>query len=59
MEPNLKKIKSKGERLNWTPVKDTVKVQLKELDIDGRRIASHILKENKRFTETKKSVLIP
>ena len=37
---SIKKLPSKGNRLNWTPLKDVKHVQLNKVSIKGREVTS-------------------
>lgn len=53
-----RKVASKGDRLNWTPLKDVKPVELNKKLVKGKQITSNDLK---KFLPsiTKRKVLIP
>ncbi len=52
-------IKSKGERLNWTPIENTEKVNLKNINIKGEKVSSDVIKRAKKFVDKNRDLLIP
>ena len=53
-----RKIASKGDRLNWTPLKDVKPVQLNKNLIKGKQVTSKDLRESSPSISTRK-VLVP
>lgn len=46
----MRKNKSKGDRLNWTPLKDVKSVRLSEELTKGKRVIIKVVKENSNNT---------
>ncbi len=60
MKPSTshRKVASKGDRLNWTPLKDVKSVQLNKNLIKGKQVTSKDLRESLPSVAIRK-VLVP
>jgi hypothetical protein len=54
-----KKIKSKGDRLNWIPLEKSTRVRLDELKPVGRKLKSDVVKRNDWHQIKQQELLIP
>lgn len=51
------KLRAKGDRLNWTPLKDVKPVRLTACEIEGKVV--HAKEMSKRNSQEKPKLLIP
>lgn len=57
MQPVSSKIRAKGDRLNWTPLKDVKPLQLNASKIKGKVV--HVKETSKLNGQEKPKLLIP
>lgn len=56
---SAKKVASKGDRLNWTPLKEVKQIPLHKNSIKGRQLTSKDLCDQASTFITKRKVLVP